>query len=61
MTIIGYARVSTTDRDLSIQEAALRAAGVRSSAEEKRTPNVLEFLHLGDLLVSPGSIGWRAV
>jgi DNA invertase Pin-like site-specific DNA recombinase len=27
MTVIGYARVSTRDQDLSIQEAALRAAG----------------------------------
>ena len=27
MTIIGYARVSTTDQDLSIQQAALKAAG----------------------------------
>jgi DNA invertase Pin-like site-specific DNA recombinase len=26
MTTIGYARVSTTDQDLSIQEAALKAA-----------------------------------
>jgi hypothetical protein len=27
MTVIGYARVSTTDQDLSIQETALKAAG----------------------------------
>jgi DNA invertase Pin-like site-specific DNA recombinase len=27
MTVIGYARVSTTDQDLSIQQAALKAAG----------------------------------
>jgi hypothetical protein len=27
MTVIGYGRVSTTDQDLSIQDAALRAAG----------------------------------
>ncbi len=26
MTTIGYARVSTTDQDLSIQEAALKAS-----------------------------------
>ena len=27
MTVIGYARVSTTEQDLSIQQAALKAAG----------------------------------
>jgi DNA invertase Pin-like site-specific DNA recombinase len=27
MVVIGYARVGTTDQDLSIQEATLRAAG----------------------------------
>lgn len=27
MSVIGYARVSTTDQDLAIQEAALKAAG----------------------------------
>jgi DNA invertase Pin-like site-specific DNA recombinase len=31
MTVIGYARVSTTDQDLSIQEAALKVEAVRSS------------------------------
>jgi DNA invertase Pin-like site-specific DNA recombinase len=58
MTVIGYARVSTTDQDLSIQEAALRAAGCEviraekrsgtTTAEELRT--VLEFLRAGDTL-----------
>jgi hypothetical protein len=37
MTIIGYARVSTTDQDLSIQEAALRAAGCDTTRAEKRS------------------------
>jgi DNA invertase Pin-like site-specific DNA recombinase len=37
MTIIGYARVSTTDQDLSIQEAALRAAGCEVIRAEKRS------------------------
>ena len=37
MTIIGYARVSTTDQDLSIQEAALRTAGCDVIRAEKRT------------------------
>ena len=27
MTVNGYARVSTTDQDLAIEEAALRVAG----------------------------------
>ena len=27
MTVIGYARVSTSDQNLEIQEAALKAAG----------------------------------
>jgi DNA invertase Pin-like site-specific DNA recombinase len=37
MTVIGYARVSTTDQDLSIQEAALRAAGCGAIRAEKRS------------------------
>jgi DNA invertase Pin-like site-specific DNA recombinase len=60
-TIIGYARVSTTDQDVSIQEAALRAAGcsiVRAekvsgtSTENREELNtVLQFLRAGDVLV----------
>jgi DNA invertase Pin-like site-specific DNA recombinase len=37
MTIIGYARVSTTDQDFSIQETALRAAGCEVIRAEKRS------------------------
>jgi DNA invertase Pin-like site-specific DNA recombinase len=37
MTVIGYARVRTTDQDLSIQEAALRAAGCDVIRAEKRS------------------------
>jgi hypothetical protein len=37
VTIVGYARVSTTDQDLSIQEAALRAAGCDTIRAEKRS------------------------
>ena len=37
MTVIGYARVSTTDQDLSIQEAALRAAGCDVIRAEKQS------------------------
>lgn len=61
MTIIGYARVSTTDQDLSIQEAALRAAGCDVIRSEKRSGTttagreelrtVLEFLRRGDVLM----------
>jgi DNA invertase Pin-like site-specific DNA recombinase len=36
MTVIGYARVSTTDQDLSIQESALRAAGCDVIRAERR-------------------------
>jgi DNA invertase Pin-like site-specific DNA recombinase len=58
---IGYARVSTTDQDLSIQETALKAAGCQVIRAEKRSGTttegrealrtVLEFLHAGDVLM----------
>jgi DNA invertase Pin-like site-specific DNA recombinase len=61
MAIIGYARVSTTDQDLSIQEAALRAAGCEVIRAEKRSGTttegrtelrtVLDFLRPGDVLM----------
>lgn len=61
MTVIGYARVSTTDQDLSIQEAALRSAGCEVIRAEKRSGTttegreelrtVLEFLRRGDVLM----------
>ncbi len=61
MTIIGYARVSTTDQDLSIQEAALRAAGCEVIRAEKRSGTttegreeprtVLDFLRPNDVLM----------
>jgi DNA invertase Pin-like site-specific DNA recombinase len=61
MTVIGYARVSTTDQDLSIQEAALRAAGCEAISAEKRSGTttqgrdelriVLDFLRPGDVLM----------
>ena len=61
MTVIGYARVSTTDQDLSIQEAALRAAGCEVIRAEKRSGTatagreelrtILDFLRRGDVLM----------
>jgi DNA invertase Pin-like site-specific DNA recombinase len=61
MTRIGYARVSTTDQDLGLQEAALNAAGCDVIRAEHRSGTttegraelrtVLEFLHPGDELV----------
>lgn len=61
MTLYGYARVSTTDQDLSLQEAALRSAGCQVIRAEKRTATrrdgrteldtLLQFLRTGDTLV----------
>ncbi len=61
MTLYGYARVSTTDQDLSLQEATLRAAGCQVIRSEKKTGTqregrteldlLLQFLRPGDTLV----------
>lgn len=61
MSLYGYARVSTTDQDLTIQETALRAAGCQVIRSEKRTGTrrdgrtelqvLLDFLRKGDTLV----------
>jgi DNA invertase Pin-like site-specific DNA recombinase len=61
MTIIGYARVSTTDQNLELQEAALRAAGCDLIRAEKRSgtttagreelKTVLDFMRAGDVLM----------
>ena len=61
MTVIGYARVSTTDQDLSIQQAALRAAGCDAIRAEKQSGTstqgraelctVLDFIGKGDVLM----------
>ena len=61
MNTIGYARVSTTDQNLEIQIAALRAAGCDVIRSEKRTgtttkgrselETVLDFLRKGDVLM----------
>jgi DNA invertase Pin-like site-specific DNA recombinase len=59
--LYGYARVSTTDQDLSVQEAALRAAGCRVIRSEKKTGGtidgrdslhtLIEFASRGDTIV----------
>lgn len=61
MTTIGYARVSTTEQNLDIQEAALRTAGCDMIRSEKRSgtstagrtelATVLDFLRKGDVLM----------
>ena len=61
MALYGYARVSTSDQDFTLQEQALRAAGcqviraekVSATRREGRTELVLllEFLRHGDTLV----------
>jgi DNA invertase Pin-like site-specific DNA recombinase len=61
MTTIGYARVSTTDQDLTIQIEALKAAGCEVIRQEKASGTttegraelrtVLDFLRKGDALV----------
>lgn len=61
MTLFGYARVSTIDQDLGIQEAALRAAGCQTIRSEKKAGAergsrtelqfLLDFLRAGDTLV----------
>jgi len=61
MTVIGYARVSSTDQDLTIQETALRAGGCEVIRAEKRSGTttegreelriVLDFLRKGDVLM----------
>ena len=61
MTTYGYARVSTTDQDLTIQIEALRKVGCEIIREEKRSgttregrahlDTLLTFLRSGDTLM----------
>lgn len=61
MAIYGYARVSTTDQDLTIQLDALKAAGASVIRSEKRSgtttegrnelTSLLEFVQTGDVLL----------
>lgn len=60
-TIYGYARVSTTDQDLTLQETALRAAGASIIRSEKKTgtttegrdelATLIEFARAGDTIM----------
>ena len=61
MPIFGYARVSSSDQDLSIQETALRAAGCEMVRAEKKSgtsttgrtelQNLMDFARKGDTIV----------
>jgi DNA invertase Pin-like site-specific DNA recombinase len=61
LTVIGYARVSTTDQNLDIQITALKAAGCDVIRSEKRSgtstkgrtelQTILDFIRDGDALV----------
>jgi DNA invertase Pin-like site-specific DNA recombinase len=61
MPLYGYARVSTLEQDLTLQENALRAAGCQVVRAEKKSGTgragrtelrlLLDFLHPGDTLV----------
>ena len=61
MALYGYARVSSLDQDLAIQEEKLRATGCQVVRAEKRSGTgragrtelqlLLDFLHKGDTLV----------
>src|SRR3977135_2096825 len=61
MTVIGYARLSTPDQNLDVQESALRAAGCDLIRSEKRSGTttsgreelrtVLDFLRTGEVLM----------
>lgn len=61
MAVYGYARVSTTDQDLTIQEETLKAAGCETIRSEKASgttikgrtelETLMEFLREGDVLI----------
>lgn len=61
MATYGYARVSTTDQDVTIQDAALRAAGCEVIRSEKRSgtstagrtelQTLIDFARKGDTIV----------
>ena len=59
--LVGYARVSTTDQDLTVQNEALRAAGCEKAFSEKKSgrrsddrpalSEALDFVRNGDTLI----------
>src|SRR3954449_3372560 len=61
MATYGYARVSTTDQDVALQEAAMRAAGCEGIRSEKRSGSstagrtelqtLIDFARKGDTIV----------
>ena len=61
MSTVGYARVSTTDQNLEIQQTALKAAGCKKIFAEKKSGNqqkgrtqletCLDYLREGDALI----------
>lgn len=61
MARIGYARTSTTDQNLAVQIAALKAAGCEVIREEQKSgatlegrsqlTTILDFIHAGETLV----------
>lgn len=61
MTLFGYARVSTSEQDLDIQIATLKAAGCQTIRSERKSGTergsrtelqiLLDFLRMGDTLV----------
>lgn len=61
MAVYGYARVSTTDQDLTVQETALKAAGCdviraekasgTSRSDRAELDTLMQFLRSGDTLV----------
>jgi len=61
MSLFGYARVSTSEQDVGLQEATLRAAGCQTIRSEKKSGAergsrtelqvLLDFLRKGDTLV----------
>ncbi|MGL0554189.1 recombinase family protein, partial [Salmonella enterica subsp. enterica] len=71
MALYGYARVSTSDQDLTLQTQILRAAGCEIIRAEKASGSgrtgrselqlLLEFLRPGDTLMVTGTVAKLAM